>query len=572
MIIHQSPLRLLRAFLTLSGGCLLPVLGQAQPTLVWSDEFDTPGLPDPTKWSYGVGGSGWGNEELQYYTEADPDNARVENGILIIEARKETSPPDAWGQSKDYTSARLVSKSKGDWQYGRFEIRAKLPAGRGTWPAVWMLPTGNTYGGWPFSGEIDIMEHVGFDMNTVHGTLHHADRHGIGVSQSTVVADVDTSFHVYALEWRPDEIRWFVDDVLYHTAENPQQGWESWPFIHPFHLIMNIAVGGRWGGQQGIDPDIWPQRMEVDYVRVHDLGDSPVLDADGDSLIDAVDPDDDNDGLSDLDELKNLTNPHEPDTDGDGFTDKEEVDAGSRPLDDNVTPEAPLPDPVILSNADFSEGFERWVRAQVVFDANGVEVGDTRFRDEELGLDSVVDGVATFSSAGPRSGTVQSIVFQRTGIWDARAWPPRTTQINPGDRVTFRGTASASGTAVAEAIIEAGTEGSVSVPLGSESSEFFLTTVLRKGDISRIRVGFQIIAESGESGSVTFSNLSASLEEAVSFANWTSEDGEWIDTGDWLRWLSIADAPWIYSLLLNRWMYLPEENVSENGGWLYLLK
>jgi beta-glucanase (GH16 family) len=572
MPIHFPSFRLLGVFLTLAACTLLPALGLAQPTLVWSDEFDTPGLPDPSKWSYDIGGDGWGNQELQYYTEADLDNARVENGILIIEARQESGPPSAWGSTNDYTSARLVSKSKGDWQYGRFEIRAKLPAGRGTWPAVWMLPTGNTYGGWPYSGEIDIMEHVGFDMNTIHGTIHHNDRHGTGISGSIVVPDVDTTFNVYALEWRPDEIRWFVNDVLYHTAENPQRGWESWPFIHPFHLIMNIAIGGRWGGQEGIDPDIWPQRMEVDYVRVYDLGDSPVLDADGDSLIDAVDPDDDNDGLTDIDELKNLTNPLLADTDGDGFTDKEEIEVGSWPLDPDVTPDAPLTEPILLSNADFSEGNDRWVRALVSFDANGEEVGDTRFRDEELGMDSVVDGVATFSSAGPRSGTVQTILFQRTRIWDWRAWPPRTTQIKPGGRVTLRGTASASGNALAEAIIEAGAEGSVSLALGSESSEFTLTTILRKGPISRIRVGFQIIAGSGESGSITFSNLSATYEPAVTFADWTSEDREWIDTGDWLGWLAIPNAPWSYSFTLDKWIYLPEENVREGGAWTYILK
>ncbi|MEJ2503896.1 MAG: glycoside hydrolase family 16 protein, partial [Gemmatimonadota bacterium] len=133
---------------------------------VWADEFDTPGLPDTLRWSYDVGGHGWGNEELQYYTEARQANARVEDGHLIIEARR-----DSVG-GREYSSARLVTKGKGDWQYGRFEARAKLPSGRGTWPAIWMLPTEWRYGGWPESGEIDIMEHVGHDPDVVHATVH----------------------------------------------------------------------------------------------------------------------------------------------------------------------------------------------------------------------------------------------------------------------------------------------------------------------------------------------------------------------------------------------------------------
>jgi len=144
----------------------LPDQGRGRWRLVWSDEFDYKGLPDPKKWDYDVGGKGWGNEELQFYTARRRENARVENGHLIIEARKE-----AW-EGRDYTSARLVSRGKGDWTYGRFEVSAKLPSGRGTWPAIWMLPTGWTYGGWPNSGEIDIMEHVGFDPDVVHASVH----------------------------------------------------------------------------------------------------------------------------------------------------------------------------------------------------------------------------------------------------------------------------------------------------------------------------------------------------------------------------------------------------------------
>lgn len=240
-------------------------------TLVWGDEFSTDGLPDPSKWSYDVGGHGWGNNELQYYTENRLENARVEGGVLVIEAIKEP-----FGRTNQYTSARLVSRQKGDWLYGRFEIRAKLPRGRGTWPAIWMLPTDWVYGGWPDSGEIDIMEHVGYDMQRVHGTVHTKDyNHSIGtqVGSSVVASNVDTEFHTYSMEWRPNRIDIFMDGQQYFTFANEGEGFSKWPFDQRFHLILNIAVGGSWGGAQGVDDSIFPQRMEVDYVRVYELAD-----------------------------------------------------------------------------------------------------------------------------------------------------------------------------------------------------------------------------------------------------------------------------------------------------------
>ena len=235
--------------------------------MVWSDEFDVDGLPDASKWSYDVGGNGWGNNEEQFYTENRAENARVENGVLIIEALKESF------QGREYTSARLVSRGKGDWTYGRIEARAKLPVGRGTWPAIWMLPTDWIYGNgsWPDNGEIDIMEHVGFDPGRVHGTIHNNVFNGlIGTQQgaSLVLADAQTAFHTYAVEWTPLKLDFFVDDVLYYTFTNRETGWTTWPFDQDFHLLLNIAIGGTWGGQQGIDDAIFPTRMEVDYVRV----------------------------------------------------------------------------------------------------------------------------------------------------------------------------------------------------------------------------------------------------------------------------------------------------------------
>ena len=239
--------------------------------LVWSDEFDYTGLPDASKWSYDVGGHGWGNKELQYYTDRRLENARVEDGKLIIEARR-----DSW-QGNEYTSARLVSKNKGDWTYGRFEVKAKLPSGRGTWPAIWMLPTGWEYGGWPNSGEIDIMEHVGFDPDVVHVSVHtKAYHHSINTHKSarTKVKTARSEFNVYAVEWTPEEIRGFVNERHYFTFKNERltnksADFKQWPFDKPFHLLLNIAVGGMWGGVRGVDETIWPRRMEVEYVRVY---------------------------------------------------------------------------------------------------------------------------------------------------------------------------------------------------------------------------------------------------------------------------------------------------------------
>jgi beta-glucanase (GH16 family) len=239
--------------------------------LVWSDEFDYIGLPEVSKWNYDVGGHGWGNQELQYYTERRLDNARVQDGKLIIEARREN-----W-QGKEYTSARLVTKGKGDWTYGRFEISAKLPSGKGTWPAIWMLPTQWTYGngGWPDNGEIDIMEHVGFEPGWVHGSTHtklYYWQIGTQKTAKIYVADAQKAFHLYAMEWSPEKIEVYVDSTKYFTFTNEGKGWQAWPFDKQFHLLLNIAVGGTWGGAQGVDPNIFPQRMEVDYVRVYKQG------------------------------------------------------------------------------------------------------------------------------------------------------------------------------------------------------------------------------------------------------------------------------------------------------------
>lgn len=238
------------------------------PKLVWSDEFDKSGSPDPARWKYDIGGNGWGNNELQFYTDKRPENARVENGKLIIEARKEDY------QNRKYTSARLLTQDRMAWKYGRIEAYAKLPQGRGTWPAIWML--GNNIGtaGWPRCGELDIMEHVGYDQGVVHGTAHtEAYNHVKGTQKEgkTTVPTASSDFHLYAIEWSDKQISFFVDDTRYYTVERSILGGteDKWPFDQPFFLILNLAVGGNWGGSQGVDESIWPQRMEVDYVRVY---------------------------------------------------------------------------------------------------------------------------------------------------------------------------------------------------------------------------------------------------------------------------------------------------------------
>ena len=239
--------------------------------LVWADEFNQDGLPDSIHWGYDLGDGcpkvcGWGNNELQYYTDRRLENARVTDGNLIIEAHREKMG------SMEYTSARLVSKKKGDWTYGRIDVRAKLPAGTGVWPAIWMLPTDWMYGGWPGSGEIDIMEHVGYLPDSIFGTVHTNHFNGmLGTQKSKGVASstISTEFHNYGIDWNADKIDFLFDDKVYYTFHNKHEGSDAWPFDLDFHLLLNIAVGGNWGGKMGVDTAIWPQQMVVDYVRVY---------------------------------------------------------------------------------------------------------------------------------------------------------------------------------------------------------------------------------------------------------------------------------------------------------------
>lgn len=252
--------------------------------LVWSDEFNYTGKPDSTKWTYEYGFIA--NQEKQYYTDS-LKNARVENGHLIIEAHKEKivnkdyknpALSNSWAQYKadidtaQYTSARLITHGLAEWQYGRIEARARLPKGRGMWPAIWMLGQNRREAGWPACGEIDIMEHVGYDNDTIHGTIHtkaYNHMRGTQKGKTIYIENPNDEFHVFAIEWTPEKIDFMLDDVVYNRIVNEYKTTAEWPFDQKFYLILNLAVGGGWGGKMGIDDSIFPQRMTVDYVRVY---------------------------------------------------------------------------------------------------------------------------------------------------------------------------------------------------------------------------------------------------------------------------------------------------------------
>ncbi|MEX0322511.1 MAG: family 16 glycosylhydrolase [Puniceicoccaceae bacterium] len=274
-------------------------------TLQWADEFDYTGAPDPSKWTHEIGAGGWGNNEVQVYTDS-LDNSRVEEGRLIIEVRQTGE-----GRSPNYTSARLITRDKAEFKFGRIEARIKLPLETGTWPAFWMLAAEQTYGTqyWPDNGEIDVLEAVGYEQDplfknlagdqqlpNVHGTIHTFQRNGsdnTGLGGSTFLSDVSSEYHEYAINWSDGRIEWEVDGNVYFSLNRddllpsrnpPSDPWKWWPFDKDFFLILNVAVGGSWGGHfnsgfyptdspyglDGIDHDgVWPQRMEVDYVRVY---------------------------------------------------------------------------------------------------------------------------------------------------------------------------------------------------------------------------------------------------------------------------------------------------------------
>lgn len=226
-------------------------------TLVWSEEFDTPGAPNPAKWGYDLGAGGWGNNELQYYTNR-LENSSVAGGTLKITAKAESF------SGSNYTSARLLSKDKFSFKYGKVEARAKLPAGVGTWPAIWMLGSNIGTVSWPACGEIDIMEHRGSELNKIFGTLHYPGRSGGNADgTTTVISNASTEFHIYTMEWNASTIKIAVDNTVFFTYANTAAS----PFNQNFFLILNVAMGGNFGG--AVDPAFSSAALEIDYIRVY---------------------------------------------------------------------------------------------------------------------------------------------------------------------------------------------------------------------------------------------------------------------------------------------------------------
>ena len=230
--------------------------------LVWADEFNTTGSPCSDNWTYDVGNSGWGNGEKQFYTRNDRDNVNIENGILKITARKEAY------QSAEYTSTRLVSRGKFSFVYGKVEVRAKLPDGGGTWPAIWLLGDNISTVGWPACGEIDIMEHVGNRPGWTSSAIHNlAGFGGTYFGEEQYIADVTNQFHVYGINWTPDKIQFTVDSVEHFTYNPSEKNASNWPFNEKQHFLLNIAMGGNLGG--AIPANFTESSMEIDYVRVY---------------------------------------------------------------------------------------------------------------------------------------------------------------------------------------------------------------------------------------------------------------------------------------------------------------
>jgi beta-glucanase (GH16 family) len=240
-------------------------------TLTWSDEFDGAdgSAPDPSKWTYDIGGSGWGNNEREYYTSTLA-NSQQQGGNLIITATPDgASSLSCWYGTCLYTSARLKTQGLFAQAYGRFEARAQMPFGKGLWPAFWMLGSDISTVNWPACGEIDILETIGTDVSTNHGSLHAPGYNPTGTYPLPDGGTYAEAFHTFAIEWEPGEIRFYVDDQLYETRDQsgvPDGG--TWEFDTPFFIILNVAVGGNWPG----DPDsttTFPQTLKVDWVRVY---------------------------------------------------------------------------------------------------------------------------------------------------------------------------------------------------------------------------------------------------------------------------------------------------------------
>ena len=260
--------------LSCGGGATLQPPPATGFTLVWSDEFSGAdgSAPDSSKWTYDTGGKGWGNNELECYTNL-PQNAQIKGGNLVITALQQPGYSCSGGTTNNYTSARLKTQGLFSQAYGRFEARIKIPAGQGMWPAFWMLGNNISSVGWPTCGEIDIMENIGREPGTVHGSLHGPSTTGTSDASAPFSLPAGqnfaSDFHLYAVEWEPGTIRFYVDTNLYSTFTSSQ--WPAggtWVFDHPFFIILNVAVGGTWPGSPD-NTTVFPQQMLVDYVRVY---------------------------------------------------------------------------------------------------------------------------------------------------------------------------------------------------------------------------------------------------------------------------------------------------------------
>ena len=243
------------------------VIPSGYERMVFCDEFDTGSMPDTTKWVYEKGYLR--NGEMQYYTVGRKDNCYIEDGKLHLTARNDSATID--GKVRPVTSTSLVTHGKHSWKYCYVEVRAKLPASLGTWPAIWMMPENSVYGSWPRSGEIDIMEHVGYNPRNIHYSIHSYKYNHVKNTQKThwvVRNDAAGEYHTFAFEWKENRMSWILDGQVQYTVVKDEDGWEAWPFDQNFYLILNLAFGGGWGGQQGVNLNSLPQHYVIDYVRI----------------------------------------------------------------------------------------------------------------------------------------------------------------------------------------------------------------------------------------------------------------------------------------------------------------
>ncbi|MEE9349149.1 MAG: glycoside hydrolase family 16 protein [Flavobacteriaceae bacterium] len=236
--------------------------------LIWEDEFNGSDI-NRDDWTFEIWNAGHVNNEWQKYVESD-DNYKVENGKLHITVTK-TDPLGGFG---NYNSTRLISKNKQEFKYGRIEFKAKMPSGRGTWPALWMLGSNIDEVSWPKCGEIDVLEYVGYQENKIHNNIHTQDDYGATANGEAInLSTAEENFHIYGITWTSSKIEFYLDDPtnITNTYKPSNRTEDNWPFSQDFFIIMNFAVGGIWGGLQGVDETIWPQTMEVDYVKVYQL-------------------------------------------------------------------------------------------------------------------------------------------------------------------------------------------------------------------------------------------------------------------------------------------------------------